>query len=342
LNPSVASDLFAGVRTRPGGSGTLTVFRAELLSCDQTSWEALSDGFTALRAITFSSSLEMLLHLAARLDDLEVVFGSERILSREHLALAQASQTVQTYGFADALVDQKALVEALARLLGRIGTRLLERVADGSLRFRLLRGRPSHEKLYLLSGPAGRRVVTGSANLSLAALEGRQQELFVAFDGEQAWRQFDRYYQRDWQDSVPVEADALVVRRADGSQAARGGPLEYEEVPIVRVLRAGVALVDPPPRPVPTGFAADALRGAAALGAELKDLALPKDRAGRTGRSWSGSMPRPLHRISARRQCRSGSIPGCTRCMRCCSAAPAAARRCSPASPLARCSASRK
>jgi hypothetical protein len=33
---------------------------------------------------------------------------------------------------------------------------------------------------------------------------------------------------------------------------------------------------------VPAGFASDALRTAAALGAELKDLTLPKDRAGRT------------------------------------------------------------
>ena len=43
---------------------------------------------------------------------MEVVFGSETILSKEHLALAQASQTVATYGFADALIDHKALVEA--------------------------------------------------------------------------------------------------------------------------------------------------------------------------------------------------------------------------------------
>jgi hypothetical protein len=43
-----------------------------------------------------------------------------------------------------------------------------------------------------------------------------------------------------------------------------------------------VALVDQPARPVPPGFATDALRSAATLGAELKDLALPKDRAGRT------------------------------------------------------------
>jgi hypothetical protein len=258
------------------------VFRAELISCDQTSWEDLFEGFTSLQAITFSSSLEMLLRLADRLDDLEIVFGSESILSREHLALAQASQTIQSYGFVDALVDQKALVEALARLLGRTGQRLLDRVADGSLRFRLLRGRPSHEKLYLLAGPAGRRVITGSANLSIAAFEGRQQEVYVAFDGDPARLLFDGYYQRDWKDSVPVETDALVAQRADGATAARQTPLALEEVPIVRVLKAGVALVDDAPRPMPQGFTTDQMRTAAALGAELKDLALPKDRAGRT------------------------------------------------------------
>jgi hypothetical protein len=278
----VASDLFAGASLRPAAR-PLTVFRAELLSCDQASWEELFDGFTTLQAITFSSSLEMLLRLADRLDDMEIVFGSESILSREHVALAHASQTIQAYGFADALVDQKALVEALARLLGRTGQRLLQRVAEGTLRFRLLRGRPSHEKLYLLSGPAGRRVITGSANLSMAAFEGRQHEVYVAFDGEAAWALFDGYYQRDWNDnSVPVEPDALVLQRADGGTVARETPLALEEVPIVRVLKAGVALVDEASRPVPPGFAADALRSAAALGVQLRELALPKDRAGRT------------------------------------------------------------
>jgi hypothetical protein len=93
---------------------------------------------------------------------------------------------------------------------------------------------------------------------------------------------FDSYYQRDWKDSVPVEADALVVQSADAATAARETPLALEEVPIVRVLKAGVVLTDEAPRPVPTGFAPDALRAAARLGAELRDLALPKDRSGRT------------------------------------------------------------
>ena len=203
----------------------LTVFRAELTGCDEAGWEDLFAGYTALKAITFSSSIEMLLRLAERLDDVEVVFGSESILSKEHLALAQASQTIAAYGFADALIDQKALVEALSRLLGRAGRQLLDRVVAGSLRFRLLRGRPSHEKLYLLSGPSGSRVLTGSANLGRAAFEGWQHEILVAFDGEPAWRLFDGYYQRDWKDSVPVEPDALIAMGAGGAPVPREEPL---------------------------------------------------------------------------------------------------------------------
>jgi hypothetical protein len=273
--------LFGETGSQPAAK-PLTVFRAELVGCEQTSWEDLFGGFTALRAITFSSSIEFLLRLAEKLTDMEVVFGSENILSKEHLALAQASQTIETYGFADALADQKALTEGLSRLLGRAGTSLLQRVVVGSLRFRLLRGRPSHEKLYLLSGPAGYRVITGSANLGLTAFEGRQHEVHVVFDGEPSWNVFEDYYKRDWRDSVPVERDALLAESDDGTLAARDTPLGLEEVPIVRVLNTGFALVDQPGRAVPAGFATDALRRAATLGAELKDLALPKDKAGRT------------------------------------------------------------
>ena len=53
--------------------------------------------------------------------------------------------------------------------------------------------------------------MTGSANLGLAAFEGRQHEAYVAFDGEPAWQLFEGYYQRDWKDSIPVETDALIA-----------------------------------------------------------------------------------------------------------------------------------
>jgi len=123
---ATSDDLFAETRlesvTKP-----LTVFGAELTGCENVGWEDLFAGFTNLKAITFSSSIELLLRLAQQLEDMEVVFGSESILSKEHLALAQASQTVEAYGFADALIDHKVLVEALSRLLSHAGKQLLER-----------------------------------------------------------------------------------------------------------------------------------------------------------------------------------------------------------------------
>jgi hypothetical protein len=114
----IPDDLFGKVGSGRDGK-PLTIFRAELIASEEAGWEDLFAGFTALKAITFSSSIELLLRLSERLDDMEVVFGSESILSKEHLALAQASQTIEAYGFADALIDHKALVEALSRLLGK-------------------------------------------------------------------------------------------------------------------------------------------------------------------------------------------------------------------------------
>ena len=123
----MAADLFADAGLRPAAK-PLTVFRAQLIGHEHAKWEELLAGFTELKAITFSSSIEFLVRLADRFDDAEIVFGSENILSKEHLALAQASHAVAAYGFADALADHKALTEALAQLLGRSGRSLLERV----------------------------------------------------------------------------------------------------------------------------------------------------------------------------------------------------------------------
>jgi hypothetical protein len=173
--------------------GELTVFRAELLGSEQTAWPQLFEGFQSLKAITYAISLEFMLRFVPQFEDAEIVFGSERILSKEHIALAQASQVIEAYGFADALADHKALTEGLGKYLGMHAQGLLGRVLDGSLRFRLLRKRPSHEKLYLLAGAAGYRVVTGSANLSAQAFESRQQEILVRFDGPDACRKLRIY-----------------------------------------------------------------------------------------------------------------------------------------------------
>jgi hypothetical protein len=105
---------------------------------------SLFGGFERLKAITYSSGLDIILELTAMFKDVEVTFGSERILSREHAALEQASHIARGYTFTDALADQKAFLERLAAEFGKSTRGLLPRIPDGTLRFRLLRKMPSH------------------------------------------------------------------------------------------------------------------------------------------------------------------------------------------------------
>ncbi|WP_010518016.1 hypothetical protein [Komagataeibacter oboediens] len=153
------TDLLSNLPSRQ--PAPLTVFQARLDAHAQQNWLDVFAGFSTLRAITFSSSLEFLLDLAEQFEDMEIIFGAEHILTKTHLALVQASQVFEDYGFRDCLADQKSLVEGLRQLLGPRSSLFLPRLHDGTLRFRLMTGRPSHEKLYLLSGPDGHRVVRG-------------------------------------------------------------------------------------------------------------------------------------------------------------------------------------
>ncbi|HET6519909.1 MAG TPA: phospholipase D family protein [Geminicoccaceae bacterium] len=264
--------------------GEIELFEAALTGRRTLRWRVLFEGFRTLRAITFSTSVPALLDVVELFEEVEITFGSERVLSREAAALEQAT-TAMGYRFVDALADQKAFIERFVRpALSRGGERLLARVQDGTLRFRLLRKLPSHEKLYLLEGDARWRVVLGSANLSLAALTGRQKETFVAFDGEEAHRTFLDYYGRDTV-ADPVDADLLVVPAApngDGRATVATEPVALTDVPCLRVLKAGAAIVEEPrPGPVPE-LSAAALREASRLGAELQSLVLERNRSGAT------------------------------------------------------------
>jgi hypothetical protein len=58
------------------------VFRADLLGSAEASWEELFAGYTALKAITFSSSLQMIMRMADRLVDM--MPGA--LLSEQHWA----------------------------------------------------------------------------------------------------------------------------------------------------------------------------------------------------------------------------------------------------------------
>jgi hypothetical protein len=284
---------------RPEGDGpaALEVFEAQLLGQRRTDWRTLFQGYRRLKAITYSSSIPALLAVADLFDEMEVLFGSERVLGRELGALEDATATAG-YHFIDAVADQKAAIEHLLRpALQRGGQPLLRRVQQGSLRFAVLRQAPSHEKLYLLEGAGtARRVVVGSANLSLSALTGRLRETFVTFDGPEAYAAFAAYATRDEEKADPIRPDLLVVAGgapAGGTAHGDGGPAEapvevaaqpvpVEGIPAVRSLEAGLVVVEQPRRIVVATPGTEALREAGRLGAELREMTFEKDRKGAT------------------------------------------------------------
>jgi hypothetical protein len=189
--------------------------------------------------ITYSSSLPALLAVADLFEEMEVIFGSERVLGRELEALESAT-AISGYQFIDAVADQKAAIERLLRpALRKGGRRLLERVKEGSLRFSVLRQAPSHEKLYLLEGEDAWRVVVGSANLSLSALTGKLRETFVSFDGPEAFAAFSAYAKRDEEKADPIRPDLLVITTNDANggldsvdrATATGAPVELAILP---------------------------------------------------------------------------------------------------------------
>lgn len=278
------------------------VVAARFLGTTQESWEDLFSGFTTLKVITFSSSLTALMRLVDRFEDAEITFGSERILSREHLALEQLSQADNAgYIFQDAIADQKAFTEALARHFGGPGSTLVPRVLEGSLRFRVLRKKPSHEKLYLMTGADGaRRVVAGSANLSVRALEGRQQETFIAFDDNAAYAYFDGIYDRDRGEAAPIEPD-LIAPAAAGAPPLAAGELPFERIPCVRALATGATIIEEK-RPVALPeLSQAAIRAAQRSSETLRQLQLETVKGGKTvitaetvHRAWRSFNARPL------------------------------------------------
>jgi hypothetical protein len=280
----------------------ILVFDVVVRGARETAWQDLFEGFRSLKVITFSASVPAILDVARLFEDVEITFGSERVLSRELAALEQAT-TAAGYRFTDALADQKAFIERFVRpALSRRGTRLLERVQDGTLRFRLLREAPSHAKLYLLAGDSRFRAVAGSANLSFAAFSGRQRETFFVADGEADYLRFLDYYAENEARSDPIDADLLVVASSDGKPTRLDVPADavaIQDVPCFRFLKAQGAIVETLRPPGATDLSAAALREAGALGAELQQMALDRNRSGATVIS-AGGLARAYRAHAAR------------------------------------------
>ncbi|WP_376792935.1 restriction endonuclease PLD domain-containing protein [Thermoflexus sp.] len=238
----------------------LTVFSATLKGQHQLGWLDLFTGFRTLKAIIYSSGIDFVLSVVRLFEDAEILFGAEHTLNRAQRDLLQASQVLEG-SLGDEIVVQRALMEALQERL-RGHPELFERLKQRSLRFRLVSGRPSHEKLYLLADPdQGRyRVIVGSANFSRSAFEGHQRELLILFDDPDAYQAFLNYYEQiEYALSAPLELSA--------SDPARS---PWERIPLVRSDLVIIA------KPTSQGFSQEVSQRAIQLKKEVERMPLPQ------------------------------------------------------------------
>ncbi len=128
---------------------------------------AIFEGFSSLRVLTYSASIPMIVKMLNLFEEIECIFGYERIL----------------LDFSEILAGQKVVCDNLISAFQKLDdTRkqfILEHVHQGQARFFVVKDAIAHSKIYLLEGANRRRVIVGSANASERAFSGKQAETLI-------------------------------------------------------------------------------------------------------------------------------------------------------------------
>ena len=119
------------------------------------------------------------------------------------------------------------------------------RVCDSSIEVRYApKGHAIHSKIYLLSGPAGRRVMMGSANLTQHAIQGAQFEEVLVWDTPSACDVYEQRVQQILQETVdyiPEEAK----RRVSAIDLTNASPEVFSRILEETLSRDKVGLIIP-------------------------------------------------------------------------------------------------
>ncbi|MGH3088567.1 MAG: phospholipase D family protein, partial [Rubrobacteraceae bacterium] len=146
-------------------SSKLGVVRARFISRERMSFDDLISGHSSMRVLTYSNSVSLVSRAAEKVERLEVVFGREEIIGGMNAY----------FQFQEQLVKE---IRDEAR-----GKDVLERkISSEDVKLFVVKEMVNHEKLFLLEGERGRRVITGSANFSERAYSGTQNESYICFD----------------------------------------------------------------------------------------------------------------------------------------------------------------
>ena len=212
---SQAGELF---ENRRESSEPLEVVFAQYKRTERLTWRELFQGFQTLRGITYSSSPAFIADLFDLVPEIEVIFGSPVSIKGDLAGLFAA---------------QKAGIETIRDELGHSGRKLAQLLEQNRLRLFYARF-PVHRKLFILEKAEGRRIISGSANLSSAAFRGLQAEQIFVFDEDPGmFAAALETYEAQVKESDPIAPSTL---RVDGS-------VEIDQLPVFQsIAQSGKAL----------------------------------------------------------------------------------------------------
>ena len=200
---------------------SLPVVKMEFAGAETLTWQELFSGYETLHAITYSSGIDFVCQLLDLFRQAEILFGCEEVMS---------------YSLQEVMAYQCRMVERMRETAGKRKLDLVSRMENGTLRFYVAHSALSHEKLYLLSAPDGRRrVILGSANLSRSAFGGYQRETICYLDGEAAYDWYWDCYCRLREDCTDQIAKETLLCADAGEH--------LDELPIAKTIRVKKALV---------------------------------------------------------------------------------------------------
>lgn len=155
----------------------LEIVKAKFDDTQKSNWKSLFSGFDKLYAITYSSGLNFINNVINLFEEVEIIFGCERVMS---------------YSAQEVFAFQGKFMEYIRNNISSTKSSLINRIDNGSLHMYVAKHALSHEKIYLLESKTGKkRVITGSANMSYNAFGGTQRENIICFDDDEA---FDYYF----------------------------------------------------------------------------------------------------------------------------------------------------
>ena len=221
-----------------------------------------------LRAMTYSASLDFVSKICKRFKRADIIFGSEKTVSRQFWRYVGASKPPEHRAM-EYQEDAARLGEEIVGFV-RQDPSLFERVERGEIRFLVNRGQLSHDKTFIMTGgPAPDKVLQGSSNMSTSGFCSNVESGQLFIGSKVALESALTAFNKAVEHCAPISVSAFRETESEGVAAAvirdifspspDGGVVTFHEAKSQETPRLTVRILqapDPKNRVMPDGHKA--------------------------------------------------------------------------------------